>query len=81
MELDELKGCFDLGFDFNYEEILELSNTFSTWDLCYAINQKFQDDNHLKSSPVSTLHNMDSPNNEGYAQYPIANWKISSLGQ
>ena len=78
--MDELEGCFDLGFDFNYEEILELSNTLSSLELCYAVGQEFQDDHHQKSSHVSTLDNMDSPNNEGYAQSPIANWKISSPG-
>ncbi|WJX67178.1 hypothetical protein P8452_51670 [Trifolium repens] len=25
-DLDELKGCFDLGFGFSYDEIPELSN-------------------------------------------------------
>lgn len=80
VDLDELKGCLDLGFGFNYEEMPELSNTLPALELCYAIGQQFQDDHHQKSSPVSTLDNMDSPNNEGYAQSPIANWKISSPG-
>lgn len=80
VDLDELKGCLDLGFGFNYEEMPELSNTLPALELCYAIGQKFQDDHHQKSSPVSTLDSMDSPNSEGYAQSPIANWKISSPG-
>lgn len=80
VDLDELKGCLDLGFGFNYEEMPELSNTLPALELCYAIGQKFQDDQHQKSSPVSTLDNMDSSNNEGHAQSPIANWKISSPG-
>lgn len=80
VDLDELKGCLDLGFGFNYEEMPELSHTLPALELCYAIGQTFQDDHHQKSSPVSTLDNMDSPNNEGYAQSPIANWKISSPG-
>ena len=46
VDLDELKGCLDLGFAFNYEEIPDLSNTLSALDLCYAISQKFQDDHH-----------------------------------
>jgi len=80
VDLDELKGCLDLGFGFNYEEMPELSHTLPALELCYAIGQKFQDDHHQKSSPVSTLDNMDSSNNEGYPQSPIANWKISSPG-
>ena len=81
VELDELKGYFDLGFGFNYEEIPEISNSLSSLELCYAIVQKFQDGHHQKFSLVYTLDNMDSPNNEGYAQYPISNWKISSPSQ
>uniref|UniRef100_A0A0D6QYL1 Uncharacterized protein n=1 Tax=Araucaria cunninghamii TaxID=56994 RepID=A0A0D6QYL1_ARACU len=80
VDLDELKGCLDLGFGFNYEEMPELSNTLPALELCYVMGQKFQDDNHQKSSPVSTLDNADSTSSDGYAQSPIAQWKISSPG-
>ena len=37
VELDELEGCFDLGFGFNYEKNLDISNTFFGLELFYAI--------------------------------------------
>lgn len=82
VDLDELKGCLDLGFGFNYEEMPELSNTLPALELCYVMGQKFQDEiNHHKSSPVSTLdNNADSPRSDGSGQSPIGNWKISSPG-
>lgn len=82
VDLDELKGCLDLGFGFNYEEMPELSNTLPALELCYVMGQKFQDDiNHHKSSPVSTLdNNADSPKSDSFGQSPIGNWKISSPG-
>eukprot|EP01018_Ginkgo_biloba_P032783 Gb_37419 [translate_table: standard] len=80
-DLDELKGCVDLGFGFNYEEIPELCNTLPALELCYSMSQKFQDDQ--QKSPVSTIDGAmsdTSSNNGSYAQSPIANWKISSPG-
>ncbi|MQI72125.1 DUF1685 domain-containing protein, partial [Escherichia coli] len=35
-DLEELKGCLDLGFGFNYEEIPELRNTLPALELCYS---------------------------------------------
>ncbi|KAJ0034630.1 hypothetical protein Pint_25724 [Pistacia integerrima] len=69
--LDELKGCCDLGFGFSYEEIPELCNTLPALELCYSMSQKFLDE-HQKS-PERT------PVAESVAS-PIANWKISSPG-
>ena len=37
VDLDELKGCLDLGFGFNYEEMPKVSNTLPSLELCYAI--------------------------------------------
>ncbi|KAL4193887.1 hypothetical protein AMTRI_Chr06g201570 [Amborella trichopoda] len=63
-DLDELKGCVDLGFGgFNYEEIPELCNTLPALELCYSISQRFMEDQN-KSPDASS----------------IANWKISSPG-
>ncbi|XP_039000316.1 uncharacterized protein LOC120126087 isoform X2 [Hibiscus syriacus] len=35
-DLDELKGCLDLGFGFSYDEIPELCNTLPALELCYS---------------------------------------------
>ncbi|KAJ0606140.1 hypothetical protein HanHA300_Chr02g0070761 [Helianthus annuus] len=76
-DLDELKGCFDLGFGFSYDEIPELCNTLPALELCYSMSQKFLDDQ--KSPEVSpaaeVAEEMVSP-----PPAPIANWKISSPG-
>lgn len=70
-DLEELKGCVDLGFGFNYEEIPELCNTLPALELCYSMSQKFMDqDHHHNTSPV-----LESPVS------PIASWKISSPGK
>ncbi|XP_076956101.1 uncharacterized protein LOC143631139 [Bidens hawaiensis] len=70
-DLDELKGCLDLGFGFSYNEIPELCNTLPALELCYSMSQKFLDE-HQKS-PVVDEPAVSSPP-------PIANWKISSPG-
>ncbi|KAD3337097.1 hypothetical protein R6Q59_027925 [Mikania micrantha] len=67
-DLEELKGCLDLGFGFNYDEIPELCNTLPALELCYSISRKFLDDK--RKSPES------SPPASGGK----ANWKISSPG-
>ncbi|CAI9117284.1 OLC1v1018643C1 [Oldenlandia corymbosa var. corymbosa] len=75
-DLEELKGCLDLGFGFSYDEIPELCNTLPALELCYSLTQKYLDEQHqphkASSSPVESL----SDNNSS----PIANWKISSPG-
>ncbi|RRT62033.1 hypothetical protein B296_00029963 [Ensete ventricosum] len=66
-DLEELKGCLDLGFGFNYEGIPELRNTLPALELCYSMSQMSHfNDQRLQIPPE------DSP--------PIANWKISSPG-
>nr|GEV47050.1 hypothetical protein [Tanacetum cinerariifolium] len=71
-DLDELKGCFDLGFGgFSYDEIPELCNTLPALELCYSMSQKF-----LEKSPENEEEVVVSPPTHG----PIANWKISSPG-
>ncbi|KAK2641805.1 hypothetical protein Ddye_023572 [Dipteronia dyeriana] len=42
-DLDELKGCLDLGFGFSYDEIPELCNTLPALELCYSMSQKSSD--------------------------------------
>lgn len=85
-DLDELKGCLDLGFGFNYEEIPELCNTLPALELCYSMSQRFQDeqqrapasstDTGMSSSPADACSNSAS----SCSQPSIANWKISSPG-
>jgi hypothetical protein len=71
-DLDELKGCLDLGFGFSYDEIPELCNTLPALELCYSMSQKFIDDQ--QKSPEH------SPAISESGSSPIANWKISSPG-
>ncbi|XP_031114965.1 uncharacterized protein LOC116019036 [Ipomoea triloba] len=75
-DLEELKGCLDLGFGFNYEEIPELCNTLPALELCYSMSQKYLLDDQHKTPPDSSV-SADSPSS---ASSPIANWKISSPG-
>ncbi|CAA7027314.1 unnamed protein product [Microthlaspi erraticum] len=83
-DLEELKGCLDLGFGFSYDEIPELCNTLPALELCYSMSQKFLDDNkqnHLKSPEVSSVEeDSSSPQPTTTTTSPIANWKISSPG-
>ncbi|KAL1200340.1 hypothetical protein V5N11_034084 [Cardamine amara subsp. amara] len=75
-DLEDLKGCLDLGFGFSYDEIPELCNTLPALELCYSMSQKFLDDKHNNNrSPVE-----DSPPSPPVNATPIANWKISSPG-
>ncbi|KAK3006349.1 hypothetical protein RJ639_017412 [Escallonia herrerae] len=74
-DLDELKGCLDLGFGFSYEEIPELCNTLPALELCYSMSQKFLDEQQKSpESPKSVPETCSPPPG------PIANWKISSPG-
>nr|XP_043634092.1 uncharacterized protein LOC122605246 [Erigeron canadensis] len=70
-DLEELKGCLDLGFGFSYDEIPELCNTLPALELCYSMSQKFLDDQQQKSPRMD---------DESVPSSPIANWKISSPG-
>ncbi|CAN8286666.1 unnamed protein product [Cochlearia groenlandica] len=68
-DLKELKGCVDLGFGFNYQEIPELCNTLPALELCYSMSQKFMDQDHHQHNASSVV-----------VESPIASWKISSPG-
>eukprot|EP00252_Welwitschia_mirabilis_P027449 TRINITY_DN9414_c0_g1_i1.p1 TRINITY_DN9414_c0_g1~~TRINITY_DN9414_c0_g1_i1.p1 ORF type:complete len:314 (-),score=83.93 TRINITY_DN9414_c0_g1_i1:634-1575(-) len=88
VDLDELKGCLDLGFGFTYDEIPELSQTLPALELCYAMGQQIQDDEHAnKSSPTNNSSPTSSPEahadssiSDGCVQSPTAHWKISNPG-
>ncbi|KAJ3703708.1 hypothetical protein LUZ61_007413 [Rhynchospora tenuis] len=74
-DLEELKGCVDLGFGFSYEEIPELCNTLPALELCYSMSQKFLEESSSKSpEPASVSSPLSS------SPIPVANWKISSPG-
>eukprot|EP00262_Sarcandra_glabra_P021673 TRINITY_DN927_c1_g1_i1.p1 TRINITY_DN927_c1_g1~~TRINITY_DN927_c1_g1_i1.p1 ORF type:complete len:187 (+),score=25.99 TRINITY_DN927_c1_g1_i1:24-584(+) len=80
-DLDELKGCLDLGFGFSYEEIPELCNTLPALELCYSMSQRFLDDQQQKSPEASTSAAMSSSETcSSTSASQIANWKISSPG-
>ncbi|CAM6022151.1 unnamed protein product [Sphagnum balticum] len=43
-DMEELRGCIDLGFGFNNDEKdLELCNTLPALELCYAITKRYND--------------------------------------
>ncbi|XP_052137092.1 uncharacterized protein LOC127755452 [Oryza glaberrima] len=73
-DLEELKGCVDLGFGFSYDEIPELCGTLPALELCYSMSQRFLDEHHHSPEAEPAPVAPSSP-----AQ-PIANWKISSPG-
>lgn len=66
-DLDELKGCLDLGFGFSYEEIPELCNTLPALELCYSM------------SPPLHPHDKESSSSSSSSSV-LSNWKISSPG-
>lgn len=76
-DLEDLKGCLDLGFGFNYEEIPELCNTLPALELCYSMSQKFIDEQQRNSVDGRVGVGCGST----VPSAPIANWKISSPGK
>ncbi|XP_039067319.1 uncharacterized protein LOC120213233 [Hibiscus syriacus] len=53
-DLQELKGCIELGFGFNEEDGQKLTSTLPALDLYFAVNRQ------LSPSPVSTPHSQSS---------------------
>ncbi|KAL4561042.1 hypothetical protein LXL04_033203 [Taraxacum kok-saghyz] len=74
-DLEELKGCLDLGFGFSYDEIPELCNTLPALELCYSMSQKYLDEQQKSPECMSTASDSSSPPSGAKA-----NWKISSPG-
>lgn len=68
-DLEELKGCLDLGFGFSYEEIPELCGTLPALELCYSMTRSLE----AAGEPSVTAEPCATP--------PVANWKISSPGK
>ncbi|KAK9058511.1 hypothetical protein SSX86_023353 [Deinandra increscens subsp. villosa] len=72
-DLEELKGCLDLGFGFSYDEIPELCNTLPALELCYSMSQTFLEEQQRSSESPSIVCESSSPPSK-------ANWKISTPG-
>ncbi|XP_074567432.1 uncharacterized protein LOC141824096 [Curcuma longa] len=79
-DLEELKGCLDLGFGFNYEEIPELYNTLPALELCYSMSQRFLDEQQQNRSLDRSSSGESMDLCPSATPPPIANWKISSPG-
>ncbi|KAL6875709.1 hypothetical protein ACP4OV_013222 [Aristida adscensionis] len=76
-DLEELKGCVDLGFGFSYHEIPELCGTLPALELCYSMSQRFLDDHHHLATPDDAPPPLAPPSP---APPAATNWKISSPG-
>ncbi|CAL4993699.1 unnamed protein product [Urochloa decumbens] len=79
-DLEELKGCVDLGFGFSYDEIPELCGTLPALELCYSMSRRFLDEHPQQmgkheEAPAASPMVPASP-----AQPGATNWKISSPG-
>lgn len=81
-DLDELKGCIELGFGFNEEDGQRLCSTLPALDLYFAVNRQ------LSPSPVSTPHSGVSSSSSlggrsssfGSPGSDAESWKICSPG-
>ncbi|CAM0875020.1 unnamed protein product [Alopecurus aequalis] len=78
-DLEELKGCVDLGFGFSYNEIPELCGTLPALELCYSMSQRFLDEHHSPSKVEQLVPEPPAVAPASPAQ-PIPNWKISCPG-
>uniref|UniRef100_A0A0D6QY45 Uncharacterized protein n=1 Tax=Araucaria cunninghamii TaxID=56994 RepID=A0A0D6QY45_ARACU len=87
-DLDELRGCIDLGFRFGYdEEDHSLCNTFPALDFYYAVNRQYNDCKVKSSSPSSTPdqcgYNRSFPPpscDDSPGSHHSDTWRISSPG-
>ncbi|KAJ3678141.1 hypothetical protein LUZ60_001944 [Juncus effusus] len=72
-DLEDLKGCLDLGFGFSYEEIPELCSTLPALELCYSMSQRFWDEKQESDSVEGEVK-------PSVCSTPVANWRISQPG-
>ncbi|KAJ3708185.1 hypothetical protein LUZ61_011890 [Rhynchospora tenuis] len=79
-DLEELKGCLDLGFGFSYEEIPELCNTLPALELCYSMSQRFLDEKRLDGESDSVAGVAEASVCSSPSRSPVANWRISEPG-
>ncbi|GFP79151.1 hypothetical protein PHJA_000058600 [Phtheirospermum japonicum] len=84
-DLNELKGCIDLGFGFNEEDGQRLCPTIPALDLYFAVNRQFS------TSPISSPNSNGSSSNicniggrsASFGGSPMSDsdsWKICSPG-
>ncbi|CAM6036394.1 unnamed protein product [Sphagnum compactum] len=70
-DMDELRGCIDLGFGFsNEQEDMELCNTLPALELCYAITRQYNDvvTGRSSSSPISTSGRSSNSSSRSFDQ-------------
>ncbi|XP_040258949.1 uncharacterized protein [Aegilops tauschii subsp. strangulata] len=70
-DLEELKGCLDLGFGFSYHEIPDLCGMLPGLELCYSMTRRFLDEQRTVVGQLEP---------SAVAPPPIPDWKISSPG-
>lgn len=81
-DLEELRGCIDLGFGFSYDDSCTLKSTLPALELYCAINKQYVDIKS-RSSPVSPLDRgmLDRTSSGGSPCSPGSDsWRISSPG-
>ncbi|CAM0884122.1 unnamed protein product [Alopecurus aequalis] len=66
-DLEELKGCLDLGFGFAYNEIPWLCKTLPALELCYSMTRRFLDEQRASTGQLQPTA----------AVVPIPDWKIA----
>ncbi|XP_044977910.1 uncharacterized protein LOC123445051 [Hordeum vulgare subsp. vulgare] len=71
VDLEELKGCLDLGFGFSYHQIPVLCGTLPGLELCYSMTRRFLDEQRAVVGQLEPA----AP-----AAPPIPDWKISGPG-
>ncbi|XP_044977911.1 uncharacterized protein LOC123445052 [Hordeum vulgare subsp. vulgare] len=72
-DLEELKGCLDLGFGFSYHQIPGLCGTLPGLELSYSMTRRFLDEQ-------SAVVGQPEPAAAAAAAPPIPDWKISGPG-
>ncbi|PUZ53490.1 hypothetical protein GQ55_5G055100 [Panicum hallii var. hallii] len=71
-DLEDLKGCLDLGFGFAYSEIPELCGTLPALELCYSMTRRFLDEQRAPGH--------EQEEEQENAATPLPNWRISGPG-
>ncbi|KAL4378424.1 hypothetical protein GQ457_02G034180 [Hibiscus cannabinus] len=87
-DLNELKGCIELGFGFNEEEGQKLTSTLPALDLYFAVNRQLSP-SHLSPTPDSTPQRQSSSSTLSLGDRSSSlgsprsesDWKICSPGE
>ncbi len=81
-DMEELRGCIDLGFGFsNDEKDMELCNTLPALELCYAITKRYNDvvGRTSSSSSPTTISTSQSSNSSSSSSFDRHSSNGSSL--